>query len=496
MILDRRVKFAIWSIFAFGILLGVAKAAEQDATVHGESNLPAPIATRQTFFSIPFRVDQSEDAARRPVEVQLLVSQDYGAHWRLYARVQPSEKQIPLRASGDGEYWFAIRTVDRAGGFHPEKIPGPGLRVIVDTKPPQMQLSAQYGPAGQITTLWQIDDAHPKPDSFALQYRTSSGDPWQSVALTEKNSTVSGSLQTGEVSWWPQPGTHEIEIRGEVTDTAGNKSVSHAQVKIGSDAARAGQTPFSAPHANAPFKPVSERINPSIGNRYASEKGKLIDPELSMLPAGERPKMINSRMFELDYDLESVGSSGISRIELWCTRDGGRNWRMLTVDDDNRSPISVSVDEEGIYGFRILATSGAGLGQHAPKSGDLPEIWVGIDLTKPIARIISAELGKGDEEGRLNIAWEAADKMLAERPITLSFSENADGPWTPIAAGLENSGHYSWVLDSRSPPLIYLRLEARDEAGNLASQVSNQAIPLDQMRPTATIKDVRAAAKN
>ncbi len=263
-----------------------------------------------------------------------------------------------------------------------------------------------------------------------------------------------------------------------------------------SAAGRSKQLTKRSNAAGAQAGPVAQNINPPIGSRYQAYGQTPADREMSSLPAGERPRMINTRMFELDYDLESVGPSGISRVELWGTRDGGRTWRLFTVDDDNHSPISVSVDEEGIYGFRVVALSGAGLSEQAPKSGDLPSITIGVDLTKPIARITGAELGKGAEEGRLIITWEAADKMLADRPVTLAFSQNSSGPWTTIAAGLENTGRYDWQLDSRVPPLIYLRLEVRDEAGNLAIQERSEPVALDQLRPSAKIRDVRPVAKS
>ncbi|MGA2060023.1 MAG: hypothetical protein ABSG67_06045 [Thermoguttaceae bacterium] len=506
------------------LALTQAAAEAQTGPPVNTSALPSPIVTRQTLFSIPFSVDQPAESARQPVEVQLLVSHDNGAHWQLYARVQANQKQIPFRTATDGEYWFAIRTVDRAGKFHPETISVPGLRVIVDTAPPRLQLTAQCGQAGQINVKWQIGEQNPKPDSFSLQYRSLPNGAWQTVAVDEKNSKVSDGMQSGEVSWWPQPGLREIQIRAEVADAAGNKSVSHAQVKIDKDAApnpspavvgkdkiepapkppagsaaTANKTERLANRTNnidLPSGTAPLSLNPPIGNRYQAAGDTPADPELRLLPPGERPRMINTRLFELDYDLESVGPSGVSRVELWGTRDGGRTWRMYAVDDDNRSPISVSVDEEGIYGFRIVATSGAGLSQAPPKSGDLPSIWVGVDLTKPIARIISADLGKGKDDGQLIITWEASDKMLADRPVTLAFSQNPNGPWTTIATGLENTGRYTWTIDSRVPPLIYLRLEVRDEAGNLSIDDRKAPIALDQVRPTAKIREVRPVAKS
>ncbi len=105
-------------------------------------------------------------------------------------------------------------------------------------------------------------------------------------------------------------------------------------------------------------------------------------------------------------------------------------------------------------------------------------------------------MGKGKDDGQLIITWEASDKMLADRPVTLAFSQNPGGPWTTIATGLENTGRYTWTIDSRVPPLIYLRLEVRDEAGNLSIDDRKPPIALDQTRPTAKIREVRPVAKS
>jgi len=201
--------------------------------------------------------------------------------------------------------------------------------------------------------------------------------------------------------------------------------------------------------------------------------------------------MVNSRAFQLEYDVTSVGPSGISRVELWGTQDGGRSWRPLAVDDDNRSPLLVKVDQEGIYGLKVVVTSGAGLGGAQPQAGELPEIVVGVDLTKPTAQIIDARRGTGAESGKLIISWQAHDQWLAARPISLLFSDKPGGPWTTIASGLENTGRYGWTIDQRAPQAISLRLEVRDEAGNVGVFETPQPIPLGQFRPTAQIRDVR-----
>jgi hypothetical protein len=222
----------------------------------------------------------------------------------------------------------------------------------------------------------------------------------------------------------------------------------------------------------------------------AARGGAIGSPlDFSRLPRGQRPRMVASRAFELEYEIDSVGPSGIGKVELWGTRDGGKSWAVVGVDPDNRSPLPVTLDGEGVFGFRVVVQSGSGLGGRTPVEGDMPDIWIGVDLTKPTARIVGATVSA--EAGELVIGWEAADDVLDARPIALFFSSTPGGPWTPIAAGLENTLGYRWRLDHRVPDKIYLRLEVRDEAGNVGTFETPQPVALDRHRPEGRIRGVR-----
>jgi hypothetical protein len=210
-----------------------------------------------------------------------------------------------------------------------------------------------------------------------------------------------------------------------------------------------------------------------------------------ILPPGERPLMVNSRSFDLEYEVDGIGPSGIAKVELWGTRDGGHTWSSYGVDSDNRSPIRANVDGEGLFGFRIVVQSGNGLGGLPPHAGDAPDLWVTVDLTKPNVRLVDATAGDGPHSGELLIRWEASDAALAARPITLLFSDRPGGQWSIIAAGLENTGGYAWRPDSRAPDHIYLRVEARDEAGNIGTFEASQPVTLDRIRPEGHIRAVR-----
>ena len=206
------------------------------------------------------------------------------------------------------------------------------------------------------------------------------------------------------------------------------------------------------------------------------------------VPTGQRPRLTSSRRFSLEYDVESVGPEGVAEVELWGTSDGGRTWMKWGSDPDRQSPFDVEVNSEAIYGFRVVIVGKNGLATTAPQNGDAADIWVGVDLTRPQVRLVSAAYGKGSSAGKLDIRWEADDPNLSSRPVTLSIADRPDGQFTPIAAGLPNSGQYLWSFDPRSPRQIYLRLEVRDEAGNAAIDQLTEPILVEGLQPKGRIK--------
>ncbi len=60
-----------------------------------------------------------------------------------------------------------------------------------------------------------------------------------------------------------------------------------------------------------------------------------------------------------------------------------------------------------------------------------------------------------------------------------------------IATGLENTGQYTWNVPPQLSDRVYIRLEIRDQAGNLTVDQTPQAIPLGQRVERAKIRDVR-----
>lgn len=202
----------------------------------------------------------------------------------------------------------------------------------------------------------------------------------------------------------------------------------------------------------------------------------------------ERPRLTRSKRFTLDYEVDSVSPENLGDVELWGTSDGGRSWMKWGSDNDRQSPFEVEVGNEAIYGFCIVIVARNGVSSKPPQAGDSADIWIQVDTSPPAVRLTQAAYGNGERAGQLDIRWEADDANLADRPITLSFADRADGPFTTIAAGLPNNGQFWWPFDPRAPRQIYLRIEAVDAAGNVGLYSLPQPISVEGLIPRGRIR--------
>lgn len=196
----------------------------------------------------------------------------------------------------------------------------------------------------------------------------------------------------------------------------------------------------------------------------------------------------DNERFSLEYELQAVGNLGVEAIELYGSTDGGKTWGLWGTDPDRTSPFDIETKEEGVFSFRIVVVGRNGLASPRPQSGETPDIVVVVDKEKPKTRITAAQYGEGNRIGALVIRYECIDSNLGARPITLSFSDSTSGPWTTIAAGLRNDGDYVWPADPKLPRQIYLRLDCKDEAGNVGTYILEKPIDVQGLAPRARIR--------
>src|SRR5262245_22931736 len=213
-------------LFAAGCFARSNRAAQAAAG----DQLPEAIPWRQLSFVIPFKVPDSSPT-EAPVEIRLYVSKNLGRNWELAQTVAPKERNFMFRAPGDGEYWFQIHTLDQQGRLIPEIGGPPGMRVIIDTQPPRLEVTATRGDAGEIKANWQAVDPLLDADSLKIEYETTSGG-WRQVALDRPAASPERSTTTGTLTWFPNdapPGN--VMVRAEISDRAGNVAAAQAKTQ-------------------------------------------------------------------------------------------------------------------------------------------------------------------------------------------------------------------------------------------------------------------------
>lgn len=255
-------------------------------------------------------------------------------------------------------------------------------------------------------------------------------------------------------------------------------------------------TPVSPePEESEPFEelppPISSRSEPVFNGAQSGSQGS--DYDWSGLPEtiaaqSEYAQVVSSPRFRLAYDVDSVGTQGIAKVQLWLTADGGATWTPANEDPDCTSPISVELPSEGVFGFHLVVTARNGLAGDPPRAGQTPDMWVIVDQSEPQVELVDALVGEGSDYGKLIIHWRAQDPHLGKRPISLRYSESANGPWQVIASGLPNTGEYAWTVVPSLPKHFFLRVEVEDRAGNVGGDNSPLPVDLSSLVPRGTLR--------
>lgn len=206
----------------------------------------------------------------------------------------------------------------------------------------------------------------------------------------------------------------------------------------------------------------------------------------------DRAYHVASLAFEVDYDLRAHAAVGVATVELWGTLDQGATWEKWGEDPDKKSPMQISVLEEGLFGFRMVVVGGHGLATRRPGPGDSADVWIQVDTTRPAVRFLAAQFGTGDETGALVLRYQAEDDYLADRPIKILMGPTAEGPWMTVSADQPVRDTFLLRGDPSMPPSVYLRIEAVDRAGNIGGHTLDAPVDLEGLVPQGRIQGVRA----
>src|SRR5262249_7856751 len=246
-------------------------------------------------------------------------SEDKGRTWKAVATSRPGADEFRFSARHDGWYYFTVQTRDTQQRLFPPTLDQAevGLKVCVDTQPPIVRLDAFTPREGGVGVRWDTRDDNLDLRTFQLEYRAVGAADWMKLDVQR--------IAVGQHVW--NPGTNAaLEVRLIVRDLASNEGKQTVGILAGE---RPRITGSNLPEDNT-------------GNRGRTS--------VSPAPAPSNLRYVSSTKISLNYDVDNVGKSGVSVVELWMTRDGD-SWNQEQTQSKREPPFVFEVVGEGRYGF-------------------------------------------------------------------------------------------------------------------------------------------------
>ena len=202
-----------------------------------------------------------------------------------------------------------------------------------------------------------------------------------------------------------------VRVAGSNPGDKSNDIVIHAADIAPPAVSQQGGVPLSLAPSQRPTGPCSPGTSgkqdlPTRAPTEPSNPKNTCPPQELQLPSAPEKtsvsvdrQLINHLQVLLAYKVEQVGASGVGKVEVWITRDQCKTWQKLCEDPQRKSPLAIELPAEGLYGITLVVSNGRGFGNAPPKSGEAPEAWIEVDLTKPTAEMTSVRPGAGEDAG-------------------------------------------------------------------------------------------------
>lgn len=210
-------------------------------------------------------------------------------------------------------------------------------------------------------------------------------------------------------------------------------------------------------------------------------------------PATVRPvRLVNGRAVALDFEVTRAGSSKVTAVDLWTTRDGGTTWQKTDRMDGCKPPFRTRLGSDGAYGFKLAFESASGMRTPDPQPGQTPDLDLTLDATPPVVTLFPPK--PGDRPGQVHIPWVMTDTHLDAATVRCEYSSDGN-EWLPVEGGpvrMTETGYgLDWTPPAGVPPHVLLRVTAKDKAGNAATATTADRVSIDLVIPEGRVTGLR-----
>jgi len=106
-------------------------------------------------------------------------------------------------------------------------------------------------------------------------------------------------------------------------------------------------------------------------------------------------------------------------------------------------------------------------------------------MSKPSADLLAGSIARVDLNNtgarpQIVLKWNTGQELWNDAQVDVFRSGTREGPWSPIAINLSNSGEYWWFLTPEDMKPFYVAVRIRSYNGGIQMDITHSAIMIDQ----------------
>ena len=228
------------------------------------------------------------------------------------------------------------------------------------------------------------------------------------------------------------------------------------------------------------------------GTRKVASTRKTAGGEKKVETSGLMTHFMRDGAVNVAYVAEDSGS-GLDSVEIWISKDGGKNWEKLAVDKELTGKVPFKAGEEGVFDFTSVGVDKIGNREKELSETTRADFRIVVDRTPPKITATAPAAGALAPAGaKFTYSWKAEDVYLPEKPVDLQVRFKKNPEWVTVARGLAASGKQKFSLPAARDDVAEVRFVARDCAGNVGSSVAG-TVAFDRLPPVGKILAPRTA---
>jgi hypothetical protein len=256
--------------------------------------------------------------------------------------------------------------------------------------------------------------------------------------------------------------------------------------------------PPETPAGPPPLAPLRSANEPAPRPTFAPPAPDVVTPPAAAAHGTpSEVQHVRDRQVAIDFDVDRKGPSGVKKIDVYVTQDDGQSWHKYSETLNTNPPLQLDLPpKDGLYGFCMVLWSGVGQSEGPPRAGDAPHFRLLVDRALPQVMLFEPVLDP-QHSNALVVRHKAADANLVAGSVALFWKSRPEQPWQPMTAGtprpsaqFKDVQECSWTLPPDVPNSVYLRVTARDQAGNVGEFVTRDPVTVDLNKPVARVKAV------